>query len=876
MQWFNRLRLRVRSLIRREEVDGELSAELRFHLEQQVEENIAHGMSREEARYAAMRAVGGMAQIEEECRDERRVNPIETSLQDLKYAVRALRKTPGFTLVAVLSLALGIGANTAVFSIVYPVLARALPYPEANRLVQVGRRAPQEGASLNEFIFFKQNAQSFSSLAVYEGEGDQTLTADGNVEWVRMLGVSSGFFESLGVAPMMGREFGPDEMRVGGVARSIVISHALWKQAFGGDASVIGKRATIGGNGYTIVGVLPEGFWFPTRADVYVPRHLSGTPGDDGRNAFAIARLRVGVSIKQADEEMLSLTEAYKRAYPDKAGPPFAGFGASGFQQSLTGEVRTTLLLLFGAVGLLLVIACTNLAGLLFARLSARQREIAVRLALGSSAGRLLRLFMIENAAIVATGGALGLMGAYLSLDAFVHLFPLELPVQKIAVNAEVLAFTFLVMLATSLILSVAPVMTSAKVKVDEALKSGRFSAGGIRQKARSFLVTMEVAMSTALLIAASLLIGSLYRLHQEKLGFVPQGLITFWTPPAKERAGDAEKLRQFETALRERIRAVAGVHQVAAVNVLPLDGKNNYPAQRVGHPENSEGGMEIRYVTPDYFETMGIPILRGRTLSDTDLPNSPPVIAINETVAKAWWAGGDPLGDRIATGLFRGRALSDSIVPREVVAVVGDTKSAALKGKARPTIYIPIAQSKDIDGGMSWVVRASLTPDLTGQLKRAVADVDPRQRVTEVRTMEEIVSATMTDSRFDAWIFGGFAGVALLLTAIGEYGLLAFFVAQRTSEIGVRVALGATRMGIAGLVLKQGLRLMLVGVTIGLAGAYGLTRSFEQLLYGVKANDPPSFIAVPVMLLAVGLLASYFPGRRAMRVDPITALRYE
>lgn len=874
MHWFNKLKLRARSLTRRGDVESELSDELRFHLDQQIEENIARGMPPEEARYAALRTVGGIAQIEEQCRDERRVNHLETIAQDLKYALRALRKSPGFTAVAVLSLALGIGANTAVFSVVYAVLARALPYPDANRLVHISHGPEQDGSSLAEGQFLSKNAHLFTAIASDGGTSDQTLTVDGNVEWIKSMTATARFFDALGVAPLMGREFNDDETRAGG-PRAVIISHALWLKAFGGDPSVIGKNATMAGVTFPVVGVLPPGFWFPEAPDVFVPFRYSGTVGDDGLNADTMARLKPGVSARQANDELAALSQAFHKANPDKTSE--LPLRAIGLHDWISGETRTTLLLLFGAVILLLVIASSNLASLLFARLSARQREVAVRLALGSSMGRLLRLFLTENAVIVAIGGVLGLLAAALSLDAFLHLFPFVLPAQSIEINRQVLAFTFGVMLATSLVLSVAPLMTTSRVKVDAALRSGRISGGGFRQKTRTLLVTLEVALATTLMITSSLLIGSLYRLHQEKLGFVPQGLITFWTPPSGERRGSAEKLRQFESALRARILAVAGVHRVAAANVLPLTNQNNYPAQRAGHPEDSIGGMEIRYVTPDYFETLGIPIVRGRALSETDSPNSPLVLAINETVAKKWWNGASPLGDQIVLGMFRGRAITKHIdPPREVVAVVGDTKSVRLKEPPRPTLYIPVAQADSVDGGMSWAVRANLTPDLTAQLKRAVADVDPRQRVTQVRTMEDIVAATMTDSRFDAWIFGAFAGVALLLTVIGEYGLLAFFVAQRTSEIGVRVALGASRMGIATLVMRQGLGLIVVGIAAGVGGAFALTKSFEQLLYGVKAKDPFSFIAAPVVLLIAGLLASYIPGRRALRIDPIQALRYE
>ncbi|MBZ5619553.1 MAG: ABC transporter permease, partial [Acidobacteriia bacterium] len=431
--------------------------------------------------------------------------------------------------------------------------------------------------------------------------------------------------------------------------------------------------------------------------------------------------------------------------------------------------------------------------------------------------------------------------------------------------------------LGTALLFGLTPFLSSARLDVHETLKAaGRSGSGGhVRQRTRSFLVVSEIALSVTLLVAAALLIQSLYRAYQERLGFAPRGLITFWTPPTLERRRNVTDLRNFEAGLMDRLGAVRGVRNVAAVNALPLTGQNNYPAGREGHPDQSIGGMEIRIVTPGYFETMGIPVLRGRSFTSRDTATAPPVILVNETLARLWWLRGSPLGDGIKIGRFQGKDYSTDPV-REVVGVIADTKTVYLKKPPRPTVYVPAAQASWYTGGMSWVVRANLSPAFTELLRQAIAEIDPRQRVESVRTMEEIVASTTRDSRFDAWLFGIFAGLALVLTAVGVYGLLAFSVARRTHEIGTRMALGASRMDVLKLVLKEGLVLTAIGLALGLAGAFALTRSLSTLLFGVGATDPASFVGVAVLLLSVGIVASYLPARRATQVDPLVALRNE
>ena len=862
---------------RRGKWDEERAREIEAYIETETAENIGRGMPAGEARHAALRKLGNPTFIREEIYRMNTIGLIEALWRDLRHALRVLRKSPGFALVAVLSLALGIGANSAVFSVIHAVLLRSLPYPEADRLVRVCQQDSHGAVSFFELEFWKENASGFGPAAGYRGGGDRNLVFGPRQEWIRTMSVTADFFRTLLVPPTLGREFNAEETRTAG-SRAIVLSDGLWRRFFDADPSVLGRGVTLDDNSYVVVGVLPRGFWFPQAADAFVPL----LPGDRGTNTSMIARLRPGVSLRQAEAEMPALAQNYRRAHPDFFRGEFHLLTLVPYQDWLVGDVRLNLLLLFGAVGVLLLIACSNLASLLLARLAVRQKEIALRLALGSSRGRLLRQFLIENFVLTIAGGAAGLVGAYALLDVLVALIPFNLPASvPIRLDAQVLAFTLAVAFATGLAFSVLPILSASRLDLQEALKAGGRSAGAAaRQRTRSVLVVGEVALSVTLLVAAGLLIQSLYRLHQERLGFVPRGLTTFGTPLAVDRHRGAADLWHYESLLLQRFQSLPGVGGVAATNVLPLAGFSNFPTQREGHPENSIGGMEIRYITPAYFEVMGIPVLRGRPVLGSDTSQSPAVVLVNDTLARRWWPHGTPLGDRIVIGQFQGRAPWGPAVPFEVVGVAADTKTAYLNEPPSPTVYVPAPQipdglAKGI-GGLAWVLRADLSPSLTREIRRTIGETDPSQRVGNIRLMEEIVAATTATSRFDAWLFAFLAGLALMLTAIGVYGLLSFSVARRTSEIGTRMALGASHANVLKLVLKQGIALLVTGLVLGLAGALAVTRSLATLLFGVRFTDPVSFLTVSALLLLVGAVASYIPARRATRVDPVVALRDE
>jgi putative ABC transport system permease protein len=802
---------------------------------------------------------------------------LETLWQDLRYAWRMLRKSPGFAVVGVLSLALGIGPNATIYSVIHAVLLRSLPYPEPERLLRVEQPRTQGAVTMAELAFWKEHSVSFLSAAGHRGTSDRMLVSGDRTEWIQTMPVTTDFFRTLGVMPALGRELQPEETRSGGPL-AIVLSHALWQRVFGADPKAAGRVVTIDNANYTVVGVLPPGFWFPEPADAYVPLQFSGSAMDTGTNTEMIARLKPGVDLAQARAEMAMLSESFRSAGTD-LDEFYPGLTVARYQDWLVGDVRMNLLLLFGAVGLLLLIACFNLAGLLLARLVARQKEIAIRLALGGSGSRLLRQFLIENTLLTTVGGLAGLGGAHAVLGTLVAWIPFNLPGSApIQVDAPVLGFTLAIVLATGVAFSLAPALTAPRLELHKVLKTG--GQGGettVRQRTRGLLVIGEVALSVTLLFGAGLLMQSLYQIHSERLGFDPHGVMTFRTPATAQQRTNVVALRAFDAALLQRLGAAPGVRGVAAVSMLPLTGQSNFPTERDGHPDQSIGGMEIRMVTPAYFETMGTPIVLGRSFNSGDIAAAPHVILVSETVAHTWWGEASPLGDRVTVGRYHGRDVGGANEePREVVGVVADTKSVYLKAPPRPTVYLPIAQTPWYDYGMNWVVRGNFSTGFADRVRQVTAEIDPRHRVDRVRSMDEIVASTTADSRFNALLFGAFAGLALVLAAIGVYGLLAFSVARRTKELGTRMALGASRNAVLKLVLRQGMALVVIGLVFGLAGAIAVARSLKTLLFGVHANDPVSLIGVAALMLCVGFLASYLPARRATKVDPMVALRDE
>ena len=880
-------RYRLRALFRRRPMEAELDEELRTHLEQQVEKYVRAGVPREEAARRARLEFGGLDQVKEECRDAERWRFIDDLGQDVRYGLRQLRRNPGFTAVAVLTLALGIGANTAIFSVVNAVLLRPLPYPRSDAIVRIegvwkgGGLA--DDLTVPEFEFYRDHASAFAAIAGYRGGPDLSIKQGGVSEWITSLRVTDGFFKVLGVAPALGRGVLREETRSGS-APSVILSDSLWRKAFASDPAVVGRQIELGDASFTVVGVMPPDFTFVEQpVDVFAPLQLGRGIVDTGMNTSVIARLRPATSLAQGQANMNVVFEQLRQAGSAQSGQ--AGARLLSYQTALVGDLRPSLLMLFGAVGLLLLIACANVASLIMARANARQREISIRLALGAERWRLLQQFLAESLLIAVMGGAAGLVSAVWALRVLVSSIPWDLPpTTHIGLDGPVLAFTSLVALGTSLAFGFTSYWQTSRLDPHAALKEGSTQGGrGTgRSRGRSALVIGEVALSLMLLVGAGLLIESLYRLHQQRLGFDPQHVYTMNTPFAPAARATANQVWIFEQQVLERLKAVPGVTSAAVVSLPPLTCCGNLPTQHEGHPEHghSIGGMEYRAISPEYFQTMHIPILQGRNFQETDTASSTPVVIIGATVANAWWKGKKPVGDRLVVGEYEGRQFPEVLEPpREVVGVVGDVKNISLDESEPTTIYVPASQLFRPPNSTAWVVRAGRAGSnlaLGEQLRQAVTAVNPDQRVLGLQSMSDVVARAVAHPTFDVLLMGIFAALALVLTSVGIYGVLSFHLARRTQEIGIRIALGAKRGNVLLMVVAQGAFLAAVGIGIGLAGALALSRFLSSLLYGVTPTDPPTFIAVSLILAAVALLASYIPARRATKVDPMVALRYE
>lgn len=802
----------------------------------------------------------------------------DSIIKDFGYALRVLKKSPGFTAIAILSLALGIGANTAIFSLVYGVILRPLPYRDPQQLVQVGRHPSGSALSIAEYELIKGKDGNFAGVAGHRGVGEQRLQYASREEWVDAMTITADFFRTLGTPLAVGREFSAQEARAGGPL-AVILTNDAWNRLFDADPAAIGKIVSLNGKGYTVVGVTQGDLWLPNKADLFIPLQPSGGLSDLGMNTQVFARLKPTATLHQANTELSLAAENFRRMYPDRATPGYRGLEAIPYQNWLVGDARMKLLLLMGSTGLLLLIACLNLVNLMLARLTARQKEIAVRLALGSSRARLLQQFVIEGIVICGAGAIAGVLTAKWLLNAFLVTVPFSLPASaSIELNEPVLVFTAALTLGAVLLVSVAPIWIASRLTLHDTLKQSGSSvtSGSNRLKLRHSLVVAEVAVSATLLVGAFLLIHSFYQMSRQQLGFSPTGVLTFRTPPASGQSADIQRLKNLTTVLLEQLQALPGVRSVSVANVLPLSSQNNFPVQRKGHADMSIGGMEIRLVSPSYFDTLRVPLRLGRLMTDHDTAQSTPVALVNETVARQWWPNGNAIGDRIVMGLFRGKALTKETPSFEVIGVVGDTKTVRLTEPPRPTIFIPLSQSAELGPATSWLIRGEIASGLPERVRQKVKELEPSQRIEAMRTMEDIVESGTAGTRFNASLFGAFAGLALLVSAIGIYGLLSFSVVQRTKEIGTRMALGANRDEVLALVLKQGLTLIVVGLVLGIGGALMLARFLSSMLFEVHPQDPLSLIAVTVLLLLVGLLASYIPARRATKVDPLIALRSE
>ncbi len=806
--------------------------------------------------------------------------------QDLRYAFRVLAKSPGFTVVAVLTLALGIGANTAIFTVVYGVLLRPLPFPQPDRIVQLAEtyRADSDEMDLswNELEHLREYGQLFDHIAGYTDVGFNLATGN-EAEHIRGVPASAEYFQVLGVHPEVGREFLPEEDRGEG-QRVAILSHELWLRRFGSDPAVLGRKILLSGDAYTVIGLMPAGFDPRAnselnpgiRADVWVPLALVAKTAGSGENIAGIARLRPAVTAEQLLSQMDIVTQDFRVKYPNVVGQQLV-ISFRPYQAMIGLGMRPFLLVLLGAIGFVLLIACANVANLLLARGSSRGREIAVRVAMGASRVRLLRQLLTESMLIALAGGVLGLAVAGAGLSSLLAMAPINLPrVSDIRLDGWAFAFTFLICIVTGAVFGIVPALYATKTNLNESLKEGegRASAGAGRARLRQGLVIGELALSLVLLTGAGLLIATFERLLNTNPGFDSHHVLAmqFWMTGSKYNS--APEIMNFYRAVEQRIQALPGVTAAGVVAAgLPLErGGNN--GVRIAGPKESEWiNMDYREITPGYFRAVGTMLKQGREFTEADSQGSHSVVIINEAAARKYFQ------DQSALGKY----LYISGVLCEVVSVVGDVKSY-VDQPAEATTFIPAAQAKLgtsqlFEGWFprSIVVRTTGNPLVLSQaLREAVAATDPLVPTGAVRSMDQVLSHSLALRSFMMMLLSVFGGLALVLASVGIYGVISFAVSQRTREIGVRMALGARPADVLRMVLGEGLKLIGVGVLLGVAAALMLTRLLEGMVYGVKVRDPLIFAVVNLLMVAVSLAACYVPARRATRVDPLVALRYE
>jgi putative ABC transport system permease protein len=869
-----------RNLFHKDRVDQEFTEEIQAYLDMVTEENIRQGFTPQEARRNALVEVGGVEQVQERVREIRMGQFIETTWRDIRFGVRALVHSPIFTVVTVLSLALGIGANTAIFSVVNGLLLRPLPYPESEQIVDVWHTPPQQSfpgldrfsVSPANYLDWKAQSNAFEQMAIYTYTGLSLSTSNDPLPLIGAA-VSSDFFSVLRTNAMQGRTFTPDEEQPGR-DQVVVISHGLWQRAFGANPNIVGQTLTLNSRSFTVVGIMPAGFQLPREADLWVPLAWDDKERQTRsiHDYIVIARLKQNVSLPQAQAEMSTISTRLEQQYPEEN----SGWGAVviPLREDLVGDIRTALLVLFSAVGFVLLIACANVANLMLARGANRQKEIAVRIALGAGRARLVRQLLTESVLLAVTGGVLGLLLAVWGSRMLVRLGSLPNS-GDIGIDTWALGFTLLVSFAAGIIIGIVPALQFTKSSLSETLKQGSGRTGGspMKQHTRKALVVSEVALSLVLLIGAGLMIRSFWKLQNVDPGFDTSNALTMSVALTPIRYSEPHQQLAFLDRAMEQIRAVPGVVSVGTTTTIPLaGGGSTQPFSIEGRPTGTiaeQPMAQTRYISPDYFKAIGIPLRQGRFFSDQDRDNSVPVIIISEAMARRFWPGENPIGKRL-TPSFHSKEGA-----REIVGVVGDVKARGLDSDASTMMYLPYKQAPR--PFMSFVVRTSSNPEsLVQPVSRAIYSIDKEQALTDVQTMDQVLMQSLSDRRFNMTLLLTFAGVALVLAAVGVYGVMNYTVTLRRRELGIRMALGAKASDVLRLVLRQGLTLTLIGVGAGLISAYALTRLMASLLYGVTATDYLTFASVSAVLIVVGLVASFVPARRATKVDPTIALRTE
>jgi putative ABC transport system permease protein len=876
------LLFRIRSLFGKEAAEASLEDELRFHREQQLEKHLQSGMTRDEAMRRFRIEFGGLDQTKEDCREARGVNLIETLLRDLRYALRTLRKSPGFTVVALLTLALGIGANTAMFSIVYGVLLRPLPYKDPSRLIVLNETTARVGrvsVSYPNFEDWRQQSRAFSQMAAVISVSFN-LGAVSQPENITGEAVSPNYLSMIGVRPILGRDFDASEEKAG-TEPVVLLSYPLWQSHFGGSSSAIGQTITLDGRRFTIVGVLPPDFRTLDKTDVVEPTGVWATNnsatnerGDRGDMVVA-GRLAPGMSLAQARAEMEGIAAQLATAYPHTNAQ--CGVFLQPIRDVFVSDVRPAILVLFAAVIFVLLIACANIANLCLMRGASRTKEIALRLAIGASGGRIVGQMLAESFVLATLGGLLGLALAIGGMRGLSRLMPPSmLASEDMNLNGMVLLFTAGVVVLSAFLFGLAPALHSTKANVQSELKEGgRNTAGAGQNRWRGVLVIAEISLALILLVSAGLMMKSFYRLLSVDPGFVPDRVLTMYINLRTAQYDKDIAVLNFWQQVLERVRPLPGVESAALGTAIPLtDDHSRTDITIEGMPPAKPGGLphpDVHVVSSAYVSTLGVPLLRGRTFSDEDTENAPHVGMINSALARRFFPNEDPVGKRFMFG----RPSTDITKWVLVVGVLGDTKLYGLANPSRLEVYLPFRQSPRND--MSLVVKSKIDPAvLTSGIRGAIASIDRDQPVFGIATMKQLVGNSVATQRITLVLLGLFSALALVLAAIGIYGVISYSVAQRSHEIGIRMALGARRGDVMRMILAQGAKIAGIGVIIGIIASFCLTRLMTSLLFSVSAADPATFAGVAITLALVATLACYLPARRALRVDPIIALRCE
>ena len=812
---------------------------------------------------------------------------------DIKHALQLFKKSPGFTIAAVSALALGIGANTAIFTVVNAVLLKPLGYPDADRIVQCELTSPDGNAaiaSIPKFQIWQRQSNVFQDVAAYDFAGPGFNVTGDRPELVHGIHVSEAYFRVFGAPVMLGRTFTAQEDSPHG-GSVVVLSYGLWQKRFGGDPGVVGKTLPLGNKPYTIVGVLGRDFRTDPDADLWVPFQFEPNSTNQGHFFLASARLKPGVTVAQANAQMKLAWAEFKRQFPDAADNN-GGFAVQPLRDSIVSDVRSSLLVLLGAVGMVLLIACANVANLLLVRATGRKREFAIRSALGASRARIVRQLLTESVMLALTGGVLGLLLGFGGVRALLAVSPAGLPRigengSHVGLDWRVLGFTLAVAVLTGIIFGLFPALSASRTDLNSSLKESSSRSGtSFRQgKVRALLVISEVSLALVLLVGSSLLIRTFIALRGVNPGFDAHHVLTMEMALTGDRYEKTAAVAQLARDGRERLLAIPGVEQAASACCIPLQGGFGLPFIVVGRPLNNQpatGGAGWMNVSPGYFETFKIPVVRGRGFTDKDTTGAPGVVLINQAFAKQYWPKGDPLGQQLIIGKGVGPEFDEPA--RQIIGIVGDTHDGGLNRDPRPVMIVPQAQVTDgitkLNGGLTpiaWLVRAHGDPrTLTAQISEQLRQASGGFPVARVGLMDEVVARSTARETFNMILLGTFGAVALVLASIGIYGLMAYSVQQRTQEMGIRMALGADRGVIRKLVVWHGMRLALIGVVVGVGASFGLTRLIATFLFGVKPYDPLVFVTVPIVLTAVALLAVWIPASRAARLNPMEALRVD